>query len=189
MPLVPMVVEQTARGERSFDIYSRLLNDRVVFLGASLTASSPERGGPDRVTIDSRQAGPGALFVGLPGARLDGGAFALQALATGAWGTLTTLEHSPDARRAGDRVLLAADDPLRARPGGAGSRQHRHPRPLLRHRICGLVRGHGARLSPGPARLVVVDEPHGSIIGGSVAAPAFQKIVGWAVPYLGIPPR
>ena len=32
-PLVPMVVEQSARGERSFDIYSRLLNDRVVFLG------------------------------------------------------------------------------------------------------------------------------------------------------------
>jgi cell division protein FtsI (penicillin-binding protein 3) len=37
--------------------------------------------------------------------------------------------------------------------------------------------------------LVVVDQPHGSIYGGSVAAPAFQKIVGWAVPYLGIPPR
>ncbi|MCL4079266.1 ATP-dependent Clp endopeptidase proteolytic subunit ClpP [Coriobacteriia bacterium Es71-Z0120] len=31
--LVPIVVEQTARGERSFDIFSRLLNDRVVFLG------------------------------------------------------------------------------------------------------------------------------------------------------------
>jgi len=30
--LVPMVVEQTARGERSFDIYSRLLKDRVIFL-------------------------------------------------------------------------------------------------------------------------------------------------------------
>jgi cell division protein FtsI (penicillin-binding protein 3) len=37
---------------------------------------------------------------------------------------------------------------------------------------------------------VMVDEPsHGSIFGGSVAAPAFQKIVGWAVPYLGISPR
>jgi cell division protein FtsI/penicillin-binding protein 2 len=35
---------------------------------------------------------------------------------------------------------------------------------------------------------VMVDEPHGSIYGGSVAAPAFQKIVGWAVPYLGINP-
>ncbi len=36
MPLVPMVVEQSARGERSFDIYSRLLNDRVVFLGSEI---------------------------------------------------------------------------------------------------------------------------------------------------------
>jgi cell division protein FtsI/penicillin-binding protein 2 len=36
---------------------------------------------------------------------------------------------------------------------------------------------------------VMVDQPHGSIFGGSVAAPAFQKIVGWAVPYLGISPR
>ncbi len=32
MALVPMVVEQTVRGERSYDIYSRLLNDRIVFL-------------------------------------------------------------------------------------------------------------------------------------------------------------
>ncbi len=36
---------------------------------------------------------------------------------------------------------------------------------------------------------VVVNQPQGSIYGGSVAAPAFQKIVGWAVPYLGINPR
>jgi cell division protein FtsI/penicillin-binding protein 2 len=35
---------------------------------------------------------------------------------------------------------------------------------------------------------VVVDQPQGSIYGGSVAAPAFQKIVGWAVPYFGINP-
>ena len=33
MPLVPMVVQQDARGERSFDIYSRLLRERIVFLG------------------------------------------------------------------------------------------------------------------------------------------------------------
>ncbi|HVH54136.1 MAG TPA: ATP-dependent Clp protease proteolytic subunit, partial [Actinomycetota bacterium] len=31
--LVPIVIEQTSRGERSFDIYSRLLKDRIVFLG------------------------------------------------------------------------------------------------------------------------------------------------------------
>ena len=34
MTLVPMVIEQSPRGERSFDIYSRLLNERIVFLGA-----------------------------------------------------------------------------------------------------------------------------------------------------------
>ena len=34
--LVPVVVEQTARGERSFDIYSRLLNERIVFLGTPI---------------------------------------------------------------------------------------------------------------------------------------------------------
>jgi ATP-dependent Clp protease protease subunit len=33
MPLVPIVVDQTSRGERSYDIYSRLLKDRIIFLG------------------------------------------------------------------------------------------------------------------------------------------------------------
>jgi cell division protein FtsI/penicillin-binding protein 2 len=37
--------------------------------------------------------------------------------------------------------------------------------------------------------LVVVDQPHGAIYGGSVAAPAFQQIIGWAVPYFGVDPR
>jgi len=37
MSLVPMVVEQTTRGERSYDIFSRLLNDRIVFIGEPIT--------------------------------------------------------------------------------------------------------------------------------------------------------
>jgi ATP-dependent Clp protease protease subunit len=36
MPLIPMVVQQDARGERSFDIYSRLLRERVVFVGSAI---------------------------------------------------------------------------------------------------------------------------------------------------------
>jgi ATP-dependent Clp protease protease subunit len=35
-PLVPMVIEQTSRGERAFDIFSRLLNERVIFLGTAI---------------------------------------------------------------------------------------------------------------------------------------------------------
>ena len=40
IPLIPYVVEQTPRGERSYDIYSRLLNDRIVFLGEEVTPES-----------------------------------------------------------------------------------------------------------------------------------------------------
>lgn len=37
MPLVPMVIEQSSRGERAYDIYSRLLKDRIIFLGSVMT--------------------------------------------------------------------------------------------------------------------------------------------------------
>ena len=73
-PLIPMVVEQTSRGERAFDIYSRLLAERIVFLGtpvddqiANLVIAQllhlesdedieefMERGGADRVRDDIR---------------------------------------------------------------------------------------------------------------------------------------
>ncbi|MEK6536012.1 MAG: ATP-dependent Clp endopeptidase proteolytic subunit ClpP [Actinomycetota bacterium] len=36
MPLIPMVIEQTSRGERAFDIFSRLLNERIIFLGSGI---------------------------------------------------------------------------------------------------------------------------------------------------------
>jgi ATP-dependent Clp protease, protease subunit len=36
MPLVPMVIERTARGEREYDIFSRLLNERIIFLGSAV---------------------------------------------------------------------------------------------------------------------------------------------------------
>lgn len=36
MPLIPMVIEQTGRGERAYDIYSRLLKDRIIFIGSPI---------------------------------------------------------------------------------------------------------------------------------------------------------
>ena len=85
--------------------------------GVRLIVPPPWRGGPERVTIDSRDAGPGALFVGLPGARHDGGAFAQQALAAGAWGALTTpayAESAQSSRNGATGAVLAAADPLHA---------------------------------------------------------------------------
>ena len=82
--------------------------------GARLVAPPPSATGPESAVIDSRQAGPGALFVGLPGEHDDGGRFAPQALAAGAWGVLTTPEHAADARCASPGALIAAADPLQA---------------------------------------------------------------------------
>ncbi len=36
MPIIPMVIDQTSRGERAYDIYSRLLKDRIIFLGTAI---------------------------------------------------------------------------------------------------------------------------------------------------------
>jgi ATP-dependent Clp protease, protease subunit len=40
MPLIPYVIEQTSKGERSYDIYSRLLKERIIFLGEEVTEAS-----------------------------------------------------------------------------------------------------------------------------------------------------
>jgi UDP-N-acetylmuramoyl-tripeptide--D-alanyl-D-alanine ligase len=82
--------------------------------GGRLVAPAPRPGGPTRAVIDSRAAGAGDLFVGLPGENVDGGRFAPQALAGGAWGVLVAPEHAEAAKCAIPGALIAADDPLLA---------------------------------------------------------------------------
>jgi UDP-N-acetylmuramoyl-tripeptide--D-alanyl-D-alanine ligase len=82
--------------------------------GGRLVAPAPRPGGPDRAVIDSRAAVSGDLFVGLAGEHVDGGRFAPQALAGGAWGVLVAPEHAEAAQCAVPGALIAADDPLQA---------------------------------------------------------------------------
>ena len=89
-----------------------------------LAAGDPERAGPERAVIDSREVGPGDLFVGLPGASADGGRFAAQALEAGAWGVLVGPEHRATAVEAAESstgqsscasaTAIVTPDPLRA---------------------------------------------------------------------------
>jgi UDP-N-acetylmuramoyl-tripeptide--D-alanyl-D-alanine ligase len=76
--------------------------------GAKLVRDAP--GGPSRVVIDSRAAGPGDLFVGLTGENTDGGRFAAAALEAGAWGVLV----GPDWAEAEGGAVLVAEGPLAA---------------------------------------------------------------------------
>jgi UDP-N-acetylmuramoyl-tripeptide--D-alanyl-D-alanine ligase len=63
--------------------------------------------------IDSRSVGPGDLFVGLRGAHVDGGEFARQALAAGAWGVLVGADHAQAVVAVADgAAVLAHPDPL-----------------------------------------------------------------------------
>ncbi|MFL5821948.1 MAG: UDP-N-acetylmuramoyl-tripeptide--D-alanyl-D-alanine ligase [Solirubrobacteraceae bacterium] len=95
--------------------------------GAELVRDVDQPAGPERVSIDSRDAGPGALFVGLRGEAVDGGSFAGQALAAGAWGALIGPEHAERVGGAREPdgldgpVLLVAPDPLVALQRLAGA--------------------------------------------------------------------
>jgi UDP-N-acetylmuramoyl-tripeptide--D-alanyl-D-alanine ligase len=83
--------------------------------GARLVWAPDREGGPERAVIDSRDAGPRTLFVGLRGASTDGGRFAGAALEAGAWGALVAPEHAEAARRPGaPGAVLSAPDPLAA---------------------------------------------------------------------------
>ncbi len=71
--------------------------------GATLLVGDPQTPGPRRAVVDSREVGPGDLFVGLVGQSADGGEFAADALAAGAWGALVGPRR---ARELGNRGLV-----------------------------------------------------------------------------------
>ena len=79
--------------------------------GGSLVRAGAAAGGPARVVIDSRAIAPGDLFVALPGERADGGRFAAEALAAGAWGVLVAPSWAEDLSGG---AIIAAGDPLAA---------------------------------------------------------------------------
>lgn len=80
--------------------------------GADLLAAPSRPGGPQRVSIDSRDAGPGVLFVGLAGEHVHGGQFVAPALEAGAWGVLSDAAHTLDIDSPAGGAVLCAPDPL-----------------------------------------------------------------------------
>jgi len=81
--------------------------------GGELRAGDPEAAGPARAVVDSRELRAGDLFVGLAGARADGGEFADAALAAGAWGALVSPAHAERlASKRSDAAVIACESPL-----------------------------------------------------------------------------
>jgi ATP-dependent Clp protease protease subunit len=68
MTVVPTVVESTSRGERSYDIYSRLLRDRIVFLGDQISDDAANLVTAQLLFLESQEAGkPISLYINSPG--------------------------------------------------------------------------------------------------------------------------
>jgi ATP-dependent Clp protease protease subunit len=74
MPLVPIVVEQTSRGERSYDIYSRLLKDNIIFLGQPVDDSIANLIIAQMLFLESQDPDRDiALYINSPGGSVTAG--------------------------------------------------------------------------------------------------------------------
>lgn len=74
MSLVPMVIEQTGRGERSYDIFSRLLEDRIIFLGEEVTDASASLVVAQMLFLESKDPDKDIqLYINSPGGSITAG--------------------------------------------------------------------------------------------------------------------
>ena len=74
MPLIPYVIEQTSRGERSYDIYSRLLKDRIIFLGEEVTDVSANIIVAELLFLESEDPNKDIhLYINSPGGSVSAG--------------------------------------------------------------------------------------------------------------------
>ena len=74
MSFVPYVIEQTSRGERSYDIYSRLLNDRIIFLGEEVTDVSANLIVAQLLFLESEDPGKDIhMYINSPGGCVSAG--------------------------------------------------------------------------------------------------------------------
>ncbi len=74
MSLVPYVIEQTSRGERSYDIFSRLLKDRIIFLGEEVNATTGSLVVAQLLFLESEDPGKDIhLYINSPGGEVQSG--------------------------------------------------------------------------------------------------------------------
>lgn len=74
MALVPMVIEQTNHGERSFDIYSRLLNDRIIFLGEEVNDATASLVVAQLLYLEAQDPDKDiSLYINSPGGSISSG--------------------------------------------------------------------------------------------------------------------
>ena len=141
MPLIPMVIERTARGEREFDIYSRLLNERIIFLGTPIDDQIANLIVAQLLHLESQDPDKDiSMYVNSPGGSIYSGLaiydtmqFVKPEIQTICVGIAMSMGSLLLDRRREGQALLAAQQPDPDPPAVGGVRgsvdRHRDPRP------------------------------------------------------------
>jgi len=134
MTLVPMVIEQSARGERSYDIYSRLLNERIVFIGSPIDDQVANLAVAQLLHLESEDSDKDiALYINSPG----GGVYA----GLGIYDTMQFIK--PDVQTICFGVAMSMGSVLLA-GGAAGKRMSLPNSRILIHQPSGGYEGQSA---------------------------------------------
>lgn len=131
MQLVPMVVEQSSRGERSFDIYSRLLRERIIFLNGEVTDSVSALVCAQLLFLEAENPRkPIQLYINSPGG-----------VVTSGLAMYDTMQYAGAYAVHGHGLFdgfVPADGGGARRTGGAAECQHPHPPAIRRLSGAGL---------------------------------------------------
>ena len=135
MSLVPYVIEQTSRGERSYDIYSRLLKDRIIFLGEEVTDVSANLIVAQLLFLEAEDPGKDIhLYINSPGGSVSAGLAIYDTMryikcdvSTICLGMAASMGAFPPGRRHQGQTVCSAqcrdhDSPALRRSAGAGDR-------------------------------------------------------------------
>ena len=141
-PLIPMVIEQTSRGERSFDIYSRLLNERIIFLGTPIDDQIANLIVAQLLHLESEDPDKDiSIYINSPGGQVYSG--------LAIYDTMQFIKPDVQTICVGIAMSMGARDPRRRREREAdGAAERQDPDPPGDERLPGAGDGHrdpGAR--------------------------------------------
>ena len=139
-PLIPMVVEQTAHGERTFDIYSRLLGERIIFLGTPVDDEIANLTIAELLHLESDDPDKDiSLYINCPG----GSVYAGLAI----YDTMQFVKPAVTTIAVGRRCRWARSCLPRARPASGWRSEREDPHPPAVRRVRGAGKRHR---DPGP---------------------------------------
>jgi ATP-dependent Clp protease, protease subunit len=168
MTLVPTVVESTSRGERAYDIYSRLLRDRIIFLGEQITDDVANLVTAQLLFLESEDPGkPVSLYINSPGGSVTSALSMYDAMQyvsadvlticlgmAASGGSLLLAGGAPGLRLALPNSLILIHQPWASGLQGKASELEVHTREILRQRdlIVDIYARHSGRSAEQVAR-------------------------------------